>query len=59
LNAVDFVLTALVLLAIPVWIYGAIQQFSRKPGATRKGRLAGCLFIAIILTGLVIGDLFG
>ena len=57
MKAADIAILVAVLLAQPVWVYAAIQKWSRKPGATAKMLLSGCLFIAIILTGMLAAEL--
>lgn len=53
MKAADVAILVAVLLAQPAWIYAAIQQWSRKPGATARWLWSGCLFIVISLTGML------
>jgi len=52
-RAADIPIIASAALAVPVWVYCVRQQWSRQPGATDRMLRSGCLFIAIILTGMV------
>lgn len=59
MKAADVAMIVTAVLAQAVWIYAVIQQWSRRPGATGKMVLSGCLFISIILTGVLIIHLLG
>ena len=59
MRAADIAIFTMAALAFPVWIYAARQQWSQKPGATGRMLKSGCLFVAIIMIGMLTAYLLG
>lgn len=59
MKAADIAIIAMAILALPVWVYGVRQRWPRRPGSTAKMLKSGCLFAAIILTGILAAYLLG
>jgi hypothetical protein len=58
-KAADIIIIGMATLSFPVWVYCVRQQWSRKPGSTARMMKSGCLFAAIILTGMFAAYLLG
>ena len=58
MKAAEVLIIAMAIVAIPVWVYGVRQQWSRQPGSTAKWLKSGGLFTAIILTSMLAAYLF-
>jgi hypothetical protein len=58
-TAPDIAIIAMVMLSVPVWIYSVRQQWSGEPGATARMLKSGCLFAAIIVTGMFVAYVLG